>query len=77
MIGGHDNLVSNGQGGTQSTAPGLEAVELVPQIAAFGARRGNSGTPVTGFINGFEWNYQNSRSRSRAFADMWGAENAR
>src|SRR3954465_2914917 len=44
VIGGHDNLVSNGQGGTQRAATGLEAVELVPQIAAFGARRGNSGT---------------------------------
>src|SRR4051812_22189660 len=33
VIGGHDNLVSNGQGGTQRAAPGLEAVELVPQIA--------------------------------------------
>ena len=32
VISGHDNLVSNGQGGTQRTAPGLEAVELVPQI---------------------------------------------
>src|SRR3954467_8998886 len=44
VIGGHDNLVSNGEGGTQRAATGLEAVELVPQIAAFGARRGNSGT---------------------------------
>src|SRR4051794_40609015 len=44
VIGGHDNLVSNGQGGTQRATPGLEAVKLVPQIAAFGARRGNSGT---------------------------------
>src|SRR5918997_5669102 len=43
VIGGHDNLVSNGQGGTQRAAPGLEAVELVPQIAAFGSRRGNGG----------------------------------
>src|SRR3954449_6013607 len=43
VIGGHDNLVSDGQGGTQSAAPGLEAVELVPQIAAFGPRRGNAG----------------------------------
>src|SRR3954449_10409199 len=43
VIGGHDNLMSNGQGGTQSAAPGLEAVELVPQIAAFGPRRGNAG----------------------------------
>src|SRR3954466_8314926 len=33
VISGHDNLMSNGQGGTQSAAPGLEAVELVPQIA--------------------------------------------
>src|ERR1051325_1904635 len=44
VIGGHDNLVSNGQGGTQHAATGLEAVELVPQIAAFGPRRGNGGT---------------------------------
>src|SRR3954454_4502530 len=44
VIGGHDNLVSNGQGGPQRAAPGLEAVELVPQIAAFGPRRGNGGT---------------------------------
>src|SRR3954470_3324624 len=43
VIGGHDNLVSNGQGGPQRAATGLEAVELVPQIAAFGSRRGNSG----------------------------------
>src|SRR4051794_16142632 len=43
VISGHDNLVSNGQGGTKGTAPGLEAVELVPQIAAFGPRRGNGG----------------------------------
>src|SRR4051795_8543141 len=43
VISGHDNLMSNGQGGTQSAAPGLEAVELVPQIAAFGSRRGNGG----------------------------------
>src|SRR3954453_16854577 len=43
VIGGHDNLVSNVQGGTQCAAPGLEAVELVPQIAAFGSRRGNRG----------------------------------
>src|SRR3954447_18823690 len=28
VIGGHDNLVSNGQGGTRRAAPGLEAVEL-------------------------------------------------
>src|SRR6476661_2762196 len=33
VIGGHDNLVSNGQGGTQRAAPGFEAVEFVPQIA--------------------------------------------
>src|SRR3954453_15190307 len=44
VIGGHDNLVSNGQGGPQRAATGLEAVELVPQIAAFGPRRGNGGT---------------------------------
>src|SRR3954453_9206443 len=44
VIGGHDNLVSNGQGGTQRAATGLEAMELVPQIAAFGPRRGNGGT---------------------------------
>src|SRR3954447_21891403 len=43
VIGGHDNLVSNGEGGTQRAAPGLEAMELVPQIAAFGSRRGNGG----------------------------------
>src|SRR3954447_22067337 len=43
VIGGHDNLVSNGQGGTQRAAPGLEAVELVPQIAALGSRGGNGG----------------------------------
>ena len=43
VIGGHDNLVSNGQGGTQRAAPGLEAVELVPQITAFGSRCGNRG----------------------------------
>src|SRR3954462_16000020 len=43
VIGGHDNLVSNGQGGTQRATPGLEAVKLVPQIAAFGARRGSGG----------------------------------
>src|SRR3954469_19529723 len=43
VIGGHDDLVSNGQGGTQRAATGLEAMELVPQIAAFGARRGNGG----------------------------------
>src|SRR3954466_8776009 len=43
VTSGHDNLVSDGQGGTQSAAPGLEAVELVPQIAAFGSRRGNGG----------------------------------
>src|SRR3954466_9699377 len=43
VISGHDNLVSNGQDGTKGTAPGLEAVELVPQIAAFGPRRGNGG----------------------------------
>ena len=43
VIGGHDDLVSNGQGGTQRAATGLEAVELVPQIAAFGSRRGNGG----------------------------------
>src|SRR6476620_3838148 len=43
VIGGHDNLVSNGQGGTQRAAPGFEAVEFVPQIAAFGSRRGNGG----------------------------------
>ena len=35
VIGGHDNLVSNGQGGTQRATPGLEAVKLVPQITAF------------------------------------------
>src|SRR4051812_47910629 len=33
VISGHDNLVSDGQGGTQRAAPGLEAVELFPQIA--------------------------------------------
>ena len=33
VIGGHDNLVSNGQGGTQRATPGLEAVEPVPQTA--------------------------------------------
>src|SRR3954447_12944934 len=43
VISGHDNLVSNGQSGTQRAATGLEAVELVPQIAAFGSRRGNGG----------------------------------
>src|SRR3954449_3962591 len=43
VISGHDNLVSKGQGGTQRAAPGLEAMELVPQIAAFGSRRGNGG----------------------------------
>src|SRR3954449_6953099 len=43
VIGGHDNLVSNGQSGTQRAATGLEAVELVPQIAALGSRRGNGG----------------------------------
>src|SRR4051794_5685052 len=43
VIGGHDNLVSNGQGGPQRAAPGLEAVELVPQIAALGSRRGDGG----------------------------------
>src|SRR4051794_2680777 len=43
VIGGHDNLVSNGQGGTQRATPGLEAVKLVPQIAAFGARGGKGG----------------------------------
>ena len=32
VIGGHDDLVSNGQGGPQRAAPGLEAVELVPQM---------------------------------------------
>jgi hypothetical protein len=41
VTGGHDNLVSNRQGGPQRTAPGLEAVELVPRMAAFGSRRGN------------------------------------
>src|SRR3954447_7513812 len=43
VIGGHDNLVSNGQGGPQRAATGLDAVKLVPQIAAFGSRRGNGG----------------------------------
>src|SRR4051812_46663819 len=28
VIGGHDNLVRNGQGGTQRAAPGHEAVKL-------------------------------------------------
>src|SRR3712207_9065118 len=41
VIGGHDDLVSNGEGGTQSAATGLEAGELVLQIAAFGSRRGD------------------------------------
>src|SRR5690242_17300294 len=43
VIGGHDNLVSNGQGGPQRAAAGLEAVELVPQITALGPCRGNGG----------------------------------
>src|SRR3954453_19957126 len=43
VIGGHDNLMSNGQGGTQRAVTGLEAVELVPQITAFGSRCGNRG----------------------------------
>src|ERR1044071_3100723 len=43
VISGHGNLVSNGQGGPQRTAPGLKAVELISQIAAFGSRRGNGG----------------------------------
>src|SRR5436305_10672276 len=41
VICGYDNLVSNRQSGTQRAATGLEAEELVPQIAAFGSRRGN------------------------------------
>src|ERR1044072_8189234 len=43
VIGCYDNLMGNGQGGPQRATPGLEAVELVPQIAAFGARRGDGG----------------------------------
>src|SRR3954449_13092230 len=39
VISGHDNLVSDGQGGTQSAAPGLEAVELVPQSCLWFAPR--------------------------------------
>src|SRR3954463_12742157 len=43
VIGGYDNLVSNGQGGPQRAATGFEAVELVPQLAAFGSRCRNGG----------------------------------
>src|SRR3569832_1958361 len=43
VLGGHDNLVRNGQGGPQRAATGREAVELASQIAAFGSRRGIGG----------------------------------
>ena len=46
VISGHDNLVSNGQGGTQGTATGLEAVELVPQIALPLVRAAETAAPT-------------------------------
>ena len=37
VVGGDEDLVGDGEGGSQRAATGFEAVELVPEIAALGS----------------------------------------
>src|SRR6186997_1050472 len=48
VVGGYEDLMGDGEGCAQRAASGLEAIELVSQIAAFRARRPDGGPDQDG-----------------------------